>query len=112
MEEQTAEPVRAFFRNVRRSLGGLGDMALYELWGRAVEETPELLLTEEEVSALRETPRALGRYDIAEQRDALLRAERRFEAFARRAAEKRDADSKTRAFIGAAVGVFAALLLL
>ncbi|MDR2420593.1 MAG: stage III sporulation protein AB [Oscillospiraceae bacterium] len=111
-ERQSAGPVGAFFRNVRLRLGELGDTALYELWSGAVGATPELMLTEEEAAVLREAPRALGRYDLAEQRDALLRAERRFEEFVRRADAKRDAEFKTRALLGAAAGVFVALLLL
>jgi stage III sporulation protein AB len=111
-ERQSEEPVSAFFRNVRLRLGELGDTALYELWSDALRGTPELLLTGEESAALREAPRALGRYDLAEQRDALLRAEGQFEEFSRRAGAKRDAEFKTRALLGAAVGVFAALLLL
>jgi stage III sporulation protein AB len=112
MEEQSEGPVRAFFHNVGIRLGELGDAALYELWGRAADATPELLLTPEESAALRDTPRALGRYNISEQSDALLRAERSFAEFARRADEKRDSDSKTRAALGAAAGIFAVLLLI
>jgi stage III sporulation protein AB len=112
LSSRTREPVASLFRNVEARLPQLGETSFYDIWGQAVTATPELLLEPEEQRELREVPRALGRYDVEEQRVALERAERRFEEFSRRADEKRDADSKTRACIGVAAGVFLALILI
>jgi stage III sporulation protein AB len=112
MALQTAVPVSSFFRNIHARLGELGSVALYDIWAQTIDAAPELLLSQEERAALRELARSLGRYDAAEQRAALERAERSFEEFARRADERRGADSKTFAALGAAAGVFIVLILI
>jgi stage III sporulation protein AB len=109
---QSAEPVAGFFRAVEARLPSLGELSLFELWQSALGASPELMLTPQEYAAFCEIPRALGRYDIAEQRAALMTAERELERFARLAEDKRLSDSKTRAFTGVAAGIFVVLMLI
>jgi stage III sporulation protein AB len=105
-------PAAKFYENLLEDLPRLGDATFPELWRGAAERTPELLLNPDEASALRELAKSLGKYNIEEQRAALLYAERQFEAFYARAASIRERDTKLRAMLGVASGVFAVLLLL
>lgn len=112
MTHETDEPVSLFFKNVEERLPDLGVLTLYDIWEEALINTPELSLFEDELDALKEVPRALGRYDLEEQRLALSRTERRLEQFLQRAQETRERDSRTKGFIGVAVGIFIVLLLI
>lgn len=111
MEREFSAPVAEFFGAVRLRLDELGAATLFELWSDASERA-ELCLTAEERSVLRDAGRTLGRYDIDEQRAALERAERELTQLCRRAEQRCDRDSRTRAFVGVAVGLFATLLLI
>ena len=112
LARETGGAVGLFFKNVEAKLGALGEQTLYDIWSTALENTPELLLQGDELNALREVPRALGRYELEEQRLALLRVETLFEQFRLRAAEKRTSDAKVKGVAGFCAGVFIVLLLI
>jgi stage III sporulation protein AB len=105
-------PARAFYANVAKRLDMLGNIEFSALWRRALGETPELLLNEGEAAVINGLSLVLGRYDAEEQRGAIAYARRRFEDFQRRAETARDTDSRLRAFLGVAAGLFAALILI
>ena len=111
LAEQSAEPVAAFLREVGARLGSLGEVTLTQIWSDALAAVP-LGLNDAERTAFCEVPHALGRYDLAEQRVALLSVERQLERFATEAEERRRSDSKTRAFLGFAAGFFVVLILI
>ncbi|NLB29250.1 MAG: hypothetical protein GX823_03355, partial [Clostridiales bacterium] len=112
MALETAEPVKSFFKNVESRLGDIGVLTLYDIWDEALRGTPELSLLGDELDALKEVPRALGRYDLEEQRLALGRTERQLEQFLQRAREISGRDSKIKGFIGIAAGIFIVLILI
>ena len=109
---ESAGPSRSFFKSIEVRLSDIGEFTLYDIWCGALENTPELLLLQDERDALREVPRALGRYDIEEQRLALSRAERQFEQFLQRARATQIRDSKIKCTVGIAAGLFIVLLLI
>ena len=109
---QADEPIAAFLREVELHLPSLGEHSLFEIWQTALTAAPQLKLTPPERAAFMEIPRALGRYELAEQRNALQAVQRTLERFANDAEQRRRADSKTRGFIGIAAGVFVVLILL
>ena len=109
---ETEEPVRSFFRSVEGRLEDIGALTLYDIWDDALTNTPELLLLRDEVEALRAVARALGRYDLEEQRLALSRAERQLEQFLQGARDIRARDSKIKRIVGVAAGIFIVLLLI
>ena len=109
---ETAAPAGTFFKNVEERLGNIGVLTLYDIWEKALCATPELSLQRDEQDALREVPRALGRYDIDEQRLALTRTERQLEQFLQRARDTQTRDSKIKGTIGVAAGIFIVLLLI
>ena len=106
------EPVRSFFRRLQSRMEQLGEVRFYEIWKKAVENSPELLLTVPEQRALCELGHSLGRYNLEQQRGAILYVHRKMETFARRAEEERIRNSRTNAFLGVAAGVFAVMILL
>ncbi|UOO37142.1 stage III sporulation protein AB [Oscillospiraceae bacterium CM] len=105
-------PAALFFQNAADQIGQLGTTPFSALWRQAVLVTPELLLTPSEALVLTELGLCLGRYDIAEQRSAIQYAQRRLEAYVKQAEEERDRNSKVRAFLGVAAGLFAVVILL
>ena len=112
LEKESIQPVTIFYTNVRKGLEKIGDSSFSSIWSKAVEETPELLLRPQEALALSELGFNLGRYNIAEQRGAVLYTLRRMESFAKQAELERDKDAKTRAFLGVAAGIFAVIILI
>ena len=112
LASETGEPVRSFFTSIVTRLGDIGEYTLYEIWYDALTNTPELLLLGDERDALREVPRALGRYDLEEQRLALSHTEQQLEQFRQRACDARVRDSKIKGTIGVAAGLFIVLLLI
>lgn len=112
MARESAEPVGSFFKNVEARLGDIGVSTLYDIWDDALKNTPELSLLQDELAAIRDVPRALGRYDLEEQRLSLSRTERQFEQFLQRAEYLRGRDSKIKGFIGIAAGIFIVLILI
>ncbi|MBQ6540549.1 MAG: stage III sporulation protein AB [Oscillospiraceae bacterium] len=109
---QAPEPANQLYRNAETRMRDIGAVPFSELWRRAVLETGELLLREEEVLALSELGFSLGKYDAAEQRKAIETAKKRFEMFAEKAEKERDRNWKSQAFLGAAAGLFAVIMLL
>ena len=109
---ESPEPVSLFLKHVEERLVDIGVLTLYSIWEEALINTPELSLLQDELDALKEVPRALGRYDLEEQRLSLSRTERQFEQFLQRAENIRERDSKIKGFIGLAAGVFIVLILI
>jgi stage III sporulation protein AB len=105
-------PANALYRNVYDRLPRLGDAGFPELWREAVAVTQELMLTPNESAELCELSSTLGRYNVDEQRDAIERAQRRFEEFARAASDARDRDGKLFSALGIAVGAIVVILLI
>ena len=54
----------------------------------------------------------MGRYNVDEQRGALLRAERQLEEMARKARAQCESNLKMRAFLGVAAGIVAVVILI
>ena len=104
------EPAGQLYRNAAARMKEIGAVPFSELWHRAVTDTEELLLTEEETTALSELGVSLGKYDVNEQRRAVEAARKRFGLFAERAEKERDKNWKSQAFLGAAAGIFAVII--
>lgn len=112
MSREAAYPASLLFKNAAEKIPSIGVKPFSSIWRQAVAGTPELLLTPAEELVLTELGVVLGRYDVSEQRSAISYAERRMEDFLRRAEADRDKNSKVRAFLGIAAGVFAIVILL
>ena len=76
-------PVSVFFRRVEKKLPLLGAASFGELWRQAAEESPELMLRSDELTALKAVGHALGRYDAEAQDRELAALSRRFEDYRR-----------------------------
>jgi len=112
LTRETTAPCSLFFKNVEARLGDIGVRTLYDIWNGALDNTPELSLSSDERNALREIPRALGRYDLEEQRLALSHTERQLDSFLQRAREAQVRDSKIKGAVGVCAGIFIVLLLI
>jgi stage III sporulation protein AB len=112
LEHEATYPASVLFANAAEKVPSLGSKPFSVLWRQAVLNTPELLLMPTEELVLTELGMVLGRYDVAEQRAAMTYAERRMEEFRSRAITDRDKNSKVRAFLGVAAGIFAVVILL
>ena len=86
---QAGEPARYLFARCRDHLEELGERSFGQIWVRAVEAEPELLLTREERAVLAELGQVLGRYDADGQIAALERAEEGLKVCLARAEEDR-----------------------
>ena len=112
MGEEAGAPADVLFRNAAEMMSELGTAQFSVIWRRAIERTPELLLTREEETVLTELGMSLGRYNVEEQKNALVYTRRRMEEFAHKAELARDMNSKMHAFLGIAAGVFAVVILI
>ena len=112
MSVEATYPASLLFQNANEKMASLGSRPFSFIWRSAVLNTPELLLKPPEELILTELGMSLGRYDTGEQRSAIAYAARRLEEFRRRAEEDRDRNSKVRAFLGVAAGIFVAVILL
>jgi stage III sporulation protein AB len=112
LEQEARYPVNLFFRNLSEGLGELGRERFSSIWQNAVTSTPQLQLEAREALTLCELGVSIGRYNVDEQRDALMYVQRRMEEYAAAAERSRRSDSKLRAFLGVAAGVFAVVILL
>ncbi len=112
LSEQAAYPASVLFQNVADKIDTLDTKPFSFIWNHAVKNTPELLLTDSEEQVLLELGQSLGRYDAKEQAGAIAYAQRRLDECIRRAEHDRDANSKVRAFLGVAAGLFAIVILL
>ena len=112
LSDDTPAPAGLFFGRVHEKMQSLGRRPFSALWNAALEESPELMLRQEERGVLRELGLFLGRYDAGEQKSALTRVQRRLEEYARRADLERDAKARVHVFLGVAAGVFVSVLLL
>ncbi len=112
LKEQAPFPVGLFFEKVRNGMVDLGKYSFAAIWRRMAENTPELLLNEEETNTLAELGLSLGRYDARVQSNALSYTIKRMELFLQKAEIQRERDGKTQAFLGVAAGIFAVIILL
>lgn len=112
LEGETEAPVSIFFNNCCKKMGTLGSVSFASVWKSALEETPELLMSEREIQTLSELGYVLGRYDSNEQKSAFSYTVRRMESFLQKAEEERDSQSKLHAFLGVAAGVFVVIMLI
>ena len=110
LSELYRAPVSNFYRRAAEKLET--DETLFKAWQSAVDESAELMLNEDEKSAMRELGLCLGKYDAQEQRTAIEYTRRRLSAFADKAIAQRDSESKLHAFLGVAAGIFAVMILL
>jgi stage III sporulation protein AB len=111
MADEAAYPASQLFKNALNDISSLGSRSFAAIWQQAVRSTPELMLQPSEALVLTELGQSLGRYDIAEQKSAIQYAQRRMEDFARAAEAERDNNSKVRAFLGVAAGLFTVIIL-
>lgn len=112
MANEATYPASLLFKNAEQKISSLGSKPFSSIWGQAVVNTPELLLTSQEELVLTELGMSLGRYDIGEQKNAIQYAERRMSEFSRKAETERERNSKVHAFLGVAAGLFAVVILL
>ena len=112
LAQDSDEPVKSFWRNLAAKMPELGDARFSDLWEQTAASTRELPFLPDEAAVFIEAGRVIGRYDIEEQRAALIFAEERFREFTERAEQRRDKDSKTRAALGVSAGIFITLVLL
>ena len=112
MTLEATYPASLLFHNASGLMTSLGSKPFSAIWRQAVQNTPELLLRPQEELVLTELGLSLGRYDVAEQRGAFAYAARRLDDCLRRAEADRDKNSKVRAFLGVAAGIFVAVILL
>jgi len=105
-------PAALLYARASEGMAELGRKTFGEIWSSAVDGTPELLLRGDEAASLRELGLCLGKYDVREQAGAIARVRGRMEEFLRRAEAERDRGVGTRTAMGAAFGLFAAILLL
>ena len=112
LEKTIPYPVNTFFALVKKNLSKLGDMPFEEIWKKSIEGCGDLVLYEHEKTALIELGLSLGKYDIEEQKSAVLLAITRLEMFKKKAEAKKEHDTRIRAVLGMASGVFAVMILL
>lgn len=105
-------PASLLYKNASEKMAALGNKPFSSIWRQAVLNTPELLLTQPEELVLTELGLCLGRYDVGEQRSAIQYAIRRMDEYLHNAESERDKNSKVRAFLGVAAGLFAVVILL
>jgi stage III sporulation protein AB len=112
LERDARYPADLFFRNLRAGMGELGRERFSSIWQSAVTGTPELQLNAREALTLSELGVSIGRYNVDEQREALLYVQSRMEEYAAAAERAREANSKLRVFLGVAAGIFAIVILI
>ncbi len=112
LAEDATYPASQLFKNASEKMTSIGSKPFSAIWSQAVKSTPELLLKPSEELVLTELGVRLGRYDIAEQAVAIQYAQHRMEEHIRKAEIERDNNSKVRAFLGVAAGLFAIIILL
>ncbi|MDR1217077.1 MAG: stage III sporulation protein AB, partial [Oscillospiraceae bacterium] len=74
-------PADLFFRNLREGMNDLGSERFSSIWQSAVTDTPQLQLHAPEALTLSELGVSIGRYNVEEQRDAILYVQRRLEEY-------------------------------
>ena len=112
LAEDGQYPANALFSNACANMSRLGSAQFSEIWNQSVEKTPELLLNARECEVLSELGKSLGKYNIEEQRSALLYALDRFSGYLKKAESSRAEGAKMRAAIGVAAGIFAVVILI
>ncbi len=105
-------PPGKLFRSAAAKTGTLGDRSFMRIWREALAETPELQLTEDELSVLQNLGYILGRYSSQEQAAILDFAARRFDAFLEEATRQREKKGPVSVAIGLASGLLVMILFL
>ncbi len=106
------KPAAELFARARDKLGNLGSASFRELWRQVVDETPSLLLENDELEILVQLGGELGKYDFESQRRIIRSAVKRLELKAENAERERAANSRLHAFLGIAAGMFAVVVLI
>ena len=112
LSQELPYPAAALFENLSRDMEQLGRRPLADIWRRAIEETPGMLLTPQEELCLSELGLSLGKYRVQEQGAAIAYTLQRMERCADRAHEEQRRDGRLHACLGVAAGVFAVILLI
>jgi len=112
LKNQSCRPVGMLFSEAERRLSDIGRAGFSELWSESVEATPELLLREDERTALVSLGCCLGRYGSEWQGGAIESLRQRFVRFAELAEEELRRDSRTKAVLSAAAGMTAVIILI
>ena len=112
LREDGQYPASALFTNVYSNMAQLGSTQFSTIWSRAVNKTPELMLNDRERTVLSELGKSLGKYNIEEQRSAILYAADRFSDYLKKAEASCAESSKMRAALGVAAGIFAVAILI
>ena len=112
LERDAPSPANLLFGQARQKLSELGNCSFAAIWKRAIRDTPELLLTEQEAQVLGELGLSLGKYDVHEQLGAFTYTQRRMEEFYKKAAAEKENDAKLHAFFGVAAGAVAVIILI
>jgi stage III sporulation protein AB len=108
--KQAQYPVNLFFQNLSEGMRELGNSRFSEIWQDAVTGTVQLQLSPREAITLSELGLSIGKYDVDEQRDSLLYVQRQMEEYASLAERTCRTNSKLRAFLGVAAGIFAIII--
>ncbi|HHU22981.1 MAG TPA: stage III sporulation protein AB [Clostridiales bacterium] len=105
-------PADEFFSALKTGLTGLGERSLGEIWYQALEDTPSLVLKPEEERALYLFGMSLGRFDVAEQKQAIDRCMESMGRFLETARGEAQARGRLYTGLGLALGMMLAVVLL
>lgn len=112
MAASVPKPASLLFKNADSEMKELGSCSFYTIWKRAVDKTDQLLLRENEKTALYQVGLSLGRYDFKSQETSLKRAAMKFDAFTKRAEEERRRNRTMQTYLGVISGIFLVIVLL
>ena len=105
------QPAAEFFSAVTVNLVRR-ELPFFAAWDMALKETEPLCLLPEELQAMENLGRQLGRSALAQQSEAILVAEKRMELFLELEEQERMKKNRLRAALGAGAGAMLAILLL
>jgi stage III sporulation protein AB len=112
LSQDKQNPARSFFARCLEGMGELGEKTFAQIWREAVTASHELGLTPDEELLMAELGSSLGKYSAKEQEAAFTYTMSRLQRFIDRAEDERDRESKLRAFLGVAAGIFAVIILI
>lgn len=112
LSKEMDAPVSTFFLNAMIQMKNLGNHPFLTIWRNAIDMTPELMLTKDELSALRDLGYVLGRYGSTEQAGILDFAKRRFDGFLEAARVEREKKGRISIAFGVAAGLLCVIMFL
>lgn len=112
MSEMSEYPANLLYKNAGEKMKSIGSKPFSSIWKQAIDETPELVFKAPEKQVLNELGTSLGKYNIEEQRSAITFAQRRLDSLTQKAESERDTQSKVKAALSVAAGVFAVVMLI